>query len=441
MSRLLRSPVFHSLRHYMLALLLLAITGLFITSHTRGDGTGVVSNTSPPASYFDASLYTPEQLSFSSINDGIPDVWKEYYGFSLADPELAQADYNGTGTTNLVKYLGNLWPLDTTPPAPPQPPPAVKPVTTTKSLAASTPSSGAPLLPIPPLLTNGNFSVAATLGHSSTNGYGGARFEWGYNTSINGWKALHGSQIEVWSVNGNQFVELDASNGSYGIKQQVANAKAGTYLLTWKHRGRDSAQAGNNAYRAFVYTEINGELTRATLKEKHFPVPPLVVSKTTWQPQVLAFTVTDADISALGGLKKKLWIAFEPESNNTYGTLIDDVSLIPMEMAPEVLAANTNFDEGDVDETNTAKPDCENDSLKAKRNHLDGKWKKGDIVTEDLHKGFFGLRPGALPYTETTGAVVKIKKLDKNDPETKRKQSGHVRLYAVWGAKGSESEK
>lgn len=117
------------------------------------------------------------------------------------------------------------------------------------------------------------------------------------------------------------------------------------------------------------------------------------------------------------------------------------VRLLPMELAPEVLAVNTNFDEGDVDdETHYAKPDCENGTLKAARDHLDGKWQEGDIVTEDLHKGFFGLRPGTLPYTETTGAVVKIRKLDKNDPETNRKQSGHVRLYAVFGSEGNESE-
>jgi hypothetical protein len=117
------------------------------------------------------------------------------------------------------------------------------------------------------------------------------------------------------------------------------------------------------------------------------------------------------------------------------------VSLLPMEVAPQVLAVNTNFDEGDVDdETNYAKPDCGNGTLKAARDHLDGKWQEGDIVTNDLHEGFFGLRPGTLPYTETAGAVVKIKKLDKNDPETNRKQSGHVRLYAVWGSQGNESE-
>ena len=334
MSRLVHSPVLRSFCYFILALMLLAFAGLFITSHTHGGGSGSASNTSSPAAYFDPTLYTPEQLSFSSINDGIPDVWKEYYGFSLGDPGLAQADYNGTGTSNLFKYLSNLWPLDTAPPQPPAtlPKAAPKPTTTAKARTTSVSAAGATALPTPPLLANGTFSARATLDHASKNGYGGITFNWGYNTSINGWKPLHGSLIEIWSVHGNQFVELDTKIGSYGIKQQVVNAKAGTYLLKWKHRGRDSALAGNNAYRAFVYSETNGELSRVTLKETHFPVSPLVVSKTAWQPQVMAFTVTDADLAAAGGAQKSLWIAFEPDGNNSYGALIDDVSLAPVEV-------------------------------------------------------------------------------------------------------------
>ena len=64
------------------------------------------------------------------------------------------------------------------------------------------------------------------------------------------------------------------------------------------------------------------------------------MSKTTWQPQVLAFTVTDADISAQGGLQKKLWIAFEPDGNNSYGALIDDITLSPVEIVQPVLQSD-----------------------------------------------------------------------------------------------------
>ena len=193
MSRLLHSSVLRSFRHFMLALMLLAIAGLFITSHTRGDGNGVVSNTSPPASYFDASLYTPEQLSLSSINDGIPDVWKDYYGFSLSDPELAQADYNGSGATNLVKYLANLWPLDTTPPAPllsakPKAPPAVA----SKTAAATAPAFS----------FDGSFSIPSSLKlKNGSGGYKNGAFQWSYVDGLVGkWQAYAGSKIEAWKV-------------------------------------------------------------------------------------------------------------------------------------------------------------------------------------------------------------------------------------------------
>lgn len=40
----------------------------------------------------------------------------------------------------------------------------------------------------------------------------------------------------------------------------------------------------------------------------------------------------DADLAAGGRLKRNLWIAFEPDGSNTYGTLIDDVSLTTVEI-------------------------------------------------------------------------------------------------------------
>ncbi len=69
-------------------------------------------------------------------------------------------------------------------------------------------------------------------------------------------------------------------------------------------------------------------ISRSMLTQKHFPVPPQVVSKTAWNTQVLAFTVSEAELI----LNKSLWIAFEPDNNNTYGVLIDDVSLAPVDI-------------------------------------------------------------------------------------------------------------
>ena len=97
-----------------------------------------------------------------------------------------------------------------------------------------------------------------------------------------------------------------------------------------------------------------------------------------------------------------------------------------------MLAVDTNFDERKLKD-GFAKPDAEDTSLQA----ISGP-NAGKIVTTDLHQGFFGLRPGTLPYTETAGAVVKIKKLDKNDPVTGAKQTGHVRIYSVWGDTDSQ---
>jgi hypothetical protein len=103
------------------------------------------------------------------------------------------------------------------------------------------------------------------------------------------------------------------------------------------------------------------------------------------------------------------------------------IQVVQLESAPKVLAVNTNFDERKIKD-GFAQPDAEDTSLQA----VSGP-NAGRIVTTDLHQGFFGLRPGILPYTETAGAVVKIKKLDKDDPVTGAKQTGHVRMYAVWG--------
>ena len=112
-------------------------------------------------------------------------------------------------------------------------------------------------------------------------------------------------------------------------------------------------------------------------------------------------------------------------SSTASGTLT--IQVVQLESAPKVLAVNTNFDERKIKD-GFAQPDAEDTSLQA----VSGP-KAGTIVTTDLHHGFFGLRPGILPYSETAGAVVKIRKLDKDDPVTGTKQTGHVRMYAVWG--------
>ena len=113
--------------------------------------------------------------------------------------------------------------------------------------------------------------------------------------------------------------------------------------------------------------------------------------------------------------------------------------LVPLEVTPEYVNANTNFDEGDVDaETGYAIPDCENGTLVAQRNHLDGKWNAGDLVIDDLNNGFFGIRPGVFHYEH--GISAEIRKVNRLDTETGYMEAGHVKLWAIHHIGAAEHE-
>ena len=123
--------------------------------------------------------------------------------------------------------------------------------------------------------------------------------------------------------------------------------------------------------------------------------------------------------------------------------------LVPMEVAPEVLAVNSDFDEGRIDPaTGYAIPDCDDmpgvdqktgsgntqTALNASRAHLDGLFANDEKVTEDMHKGWFGVNPNRLNDDFWAGANVTIRKIDKIDDETGYKESGQVRFYAKWNS-------
>ena len=118
-----------------------------------------------------------------------------------------------------------------------------------------------------------------------------------------------------------------------------------------------------------------------------------------------------------------------------------------MEVAPEVLAVNSDFDEGRIDPaTGYAIPDCDDIpgvdqktgsgntqiALNASRAHLDGLFANDEKVTDDMHKGWFGVNPNQLGDDFWDGANVTIRKIDKVDDETGYKESGQVRFYAKW---------
>jgi hypothetical protein len=122
-------------------------------------------------------------------------------------------------------------------------------------------------------------------------------------------------------------------------------------------------------------------------------------------------------------------------------------NLLPVEVAPEFLAVNSDFDEGRIDQaTGYAIPDCDDMpgvdlktgsgntqiALNASRAHLDGLFANDEKVTDDMHKGWFGVNPNQLGDDFWAGANVTIRKIDKIDAETGYKESGQVRFYAKW---------
>ncbi len=110
--------------------------------------------------------------------------------------------------------------------------------------------------------------------------------------------------------------------------------------------------------------------------------------------------------------------------------------LIPVEVAPEVLAVNSDFDEGRIDPTTGyALPDCDDDdiALEAVRGHLDGNFSQYERITDDMHEGWFGIHPHLMDDSFWDGATVTIRKIDKLDYGTGYKESGQVRFYAKWG--------
>ncbi len=113
------------------------------------------------------------------------------------------------------------------------------------------------------------------------------------------------------------------------------------------------------------------------------------------------------------------------------------VGLLPVEVAPDKLASNGDFNEGDTGATSAqttgAKADNRNQTLIAARDSTDGSVNAGDLVTEDLHEGWFGLLPDAMPDGFFDGATITITKLHKTDPATGEREEGTVRFFATWG--------
>jgi hypothetical protein len=119
-----------------------------------------------------------------------------------------------------------------------------------------------------------------------------------------------------------------------------------------------------------------------------------------------------------------------------------EIYLLKVDVAPDVLAVNTDFDEGNVSvATGRALPDSLDFSLKAKQDHLDGLYSQDEVITDDLHNGWFGIRPGTIPDEVFDGATVTIRKVDEPNSEFGGQQQGQVGFYATWEENGSTVER
>ena len=256
--------------------------------------------------------YVEVQLGLNPFDpsDGLSD--EDGDGLTLAEEIKAgtdptKADTDGDGYTDREEILADTDPLNPASHPTPRPPSVIPPGQRMVQLTR----------PALNLLRNGDFSTPLKLNRSAgaTSGYFGGAFKWDYLPAggVNGWTAYKGTQIEAWNNQGNSFIELDASKGHFGIKQRVDGLRSGGYLLHWNQCGRNSPQAGKNAYWVSVTDASGMEIAR-----RDFPA----TSSTGWSAATLAFNVT-TEQAAHG-----VTVNFVPVLNTTFGCLIDDVSLV-----------------------------------------------------------------------------------------------------------------
>lgn len=279
-----------------------AILFLLLAATTAIRALELPSNPAP------AITETPPGLSPDDLEQRLSD--EDGDGLTLVEELLAgtdptNADTDGDGYSDREELLLGTDPTNPNDPTRPKPAPGLPPRTVQLTRQALN------------LLKNGNFAATLKLARSAGagSGYFGGAFKWDYLAAGNiaGWSAYQGTQIEAWSNQGNQFIELDAAKGHFGIKQRLTTLRAGGYLVHWNQCGRGSPQAGKNAYWVSV-TDVAGK----TIARTDIPAQ----SAAGWGIATLAFSLTAEQATA------GVTVNFVPVANTTYGCLIDNVSVV-----------------------------------------------------------------------------------------------------------------
>lgn len=271
-------------------------------------------------------------------------------------------------------------------------------------------------------------------------------------SSVPGWQADIGQHIEIWEEdNGNTYLELQSHLDAHGVKQEFKMLPGTRLDFIVRYKGRYYYGDYDNAFDLKVEGASELLVDGAPVSESGSARSHTFMEDDDWEQwtewQYAAVSIsTDPDASGLVEVTLSL-VPKETTSSEeeiTYGGLVD---LLPVEVAPDVLAVNSDFDEGRIDPaTGYAIPDCDDMpgvdlktgagntklELGAQRNHLDGTFTQGQHVVDDLHKGWFGVNPNSLGDDFWAGANVTIRKIDKIDDDTGYKESGQVRFYAKW---------
>ena len=187
--------------------------------------------------------------------------------------------------------------------------------------------------------------------------------------------------------------------------------------------GESAAQGGVGGLAINSRGEILRDTTTLWRNGKDYPIASLVLS-----PDWSDFHITQLNDS---GMMAGFAV---PDPGEGQGPgLAQVVVLMPVEVAPSVVRVNSGFLLGlSSPSLGYVLPDNEEPTLIAAQDHLDGLHQAGDIVTDNLVAGWFGIHPKRMPDSFFDESVITIEKIQVPNEEFGGNQRGEVTLYATW---------